>query len=164
MDPCPTVLHLLNSFKRGGDSDTPLGSMFQCLTTLLMKSLNLPWHDLRPFPLVLSLLPHKNNTDPHVSAASFHVVVESHKVLLSLLSSRLNILSSISLSCSDWCSRPFTSFVPLLSPPLRMPCCISLCCHSHNLSWMSKVSNTRSHVLQRLHVFHTFLSVLSLLL
>jgi len=37
-------------------------SLSQCLTTLLEKkyfliaNLNLPWHSLRPFPLVLSLL------------------------------------------------------------------------------------------------------------
>ncbi|KAK4829053.1 hypothetical protein QYF61_001858 [Mycteria americana] len=54
---------------RDGDSTTSLGSLFQCLTTLSVKknflrsSLNLPWRNLRPFPLVLSL-----------------VVVESNKV------------------------------------------------------------------------------------
>ena len=50
------------SFKylRDGDSTTSLGSLFQCLTNLLVKkfflipNVNLPWGNLRPFPLVLS--------------------------------------------------------------------------------------------------------------
>ncbi|KAK4823949.1 hypothetical protein QYF61_008335 [Mycteria americana] len=47
---------------RDGDSTTSLGSLFQCLITLsvkknfLISSLNLPWRNLRPFPLVLSLV------------------------------------------------------------------------------------------------------------
>jgi len=50
-----TSTHLLN-ISRDGDSATSLGSLFQCLTTLLVKkfflitNLNLPWHNLRPFP------------------------------------------------------------------------------------------------------------------
>jgi len=49
----------LNTFRDGG-STTPLGSLFQCLTTLSVKkfflifNLNLPWLNLRPFPLVVS--------------------------------------------------------------------------------------------------------------
>ncbi|KAK4821778.1 LOW QUALITY PROTEIN: hypothetical protein QYF61_000839 [Mycteria americana] len=45
-----------------GDSTASLGSLFQCLTTLsvkkffLISNLNLPWCNLRPFPLVLSLV------------------------------------------------------------------------------------------------------------
>ncbi|KAK4826637.1 hypothetical protein QYF61_010565, partial [Mycteria americana] len=44
---------------RDGDSTTALGSLVQCLITLsvkknfLISSLNLPWRNLRPFPLVL---------------------------------------------------------------------------------------------------------------
>jgi len=43
---------------RDGYSTTSLGSLFQCLTTLsvkkcfLISNLNLPWHNLRPFPLI----------------------------------------------------------------------------------------------------------------
>jgi len=50
--------HSLNT-SRIGDSTTSLGSPFQCLTTLsekyyfLTSSLNLPWHSLKPFLLVL---------------------------------------------------------------------------------------------------------------
>ena len=46
---------------RDGNSTTSLSSLFQCLTTLsvkkffLISNLNLPWHNLRPLPLVLSL-------------------------------------------------------------------------------------------------------------
>ena len=45
---------------RDGDSTTSLGSLFQCLTTFCVKkfflisNLNLPWLNLRPFPLILS--------------------------------------------------------------------------------------------------------------
>ena len=54
-----TYKQFLNTF-RDGDSTTSLGSLFQCLTTFsvnkffLMSNLNLPWHNLRPFPLILS--------------------------------------------------------------------------------------------------------------
>lgn len=61
MFPSAKSLHLLNPPK-GGDSTSSLGSVFQCLTSLsmnnffLISSLNLPWHNLRPFSLVLSLV------------------------------------------------------------------------------------------------------------
>lgn len=69
-----TSIHLLNTF-RGGDSTTSLGSLFQCLATssvkkfFLIPSLNLPWHNLRPFPWVLSLVPEKR--DQHLSHCNF---------------------------------------------------------------------------------------------
>jgi len=56
-----TSKHFLN-ISRDSDSTTPLGSLFQCLTTLseknlfLITDLNLPWHNLRPFPLALLLI------------------------------------------------------------------------------------------------------------
>ena len=55
-----TSTRFLNT-SRDGDSTTALGSLFQCLTTLsvkkffLISNLNLPWCNLKPFPLVLSL-------------------------------------------------------------------------------------------------------------
>ena len=55
---------------RVSDSTTSLGSPFQCLTTLsemkffLISSLNHPWCMLRPFPLVLSLLPRRRCQPP----------------------------------------------------------------------------------------------------
>jgi len=45
------------------NSTTSLGSLCHCLTALsekkyfLISNLNLPWHNLRPLPLVLSLVP-----------------------------------------------------------------------------------------------------------
>lgn len=61
--PPPLVprLHVTNT-SRDGDSTNSLNSLFQCLTTLFMKkffltsNLNLPWHNLRPFPHVLSFV------------------------------------------------------------------------------------------------------------
>uniref|UniRef100_A0A8B9M5I0 Disco interacting protein 2 homolog C n=1 Tax=Accipiter nisus TaxID=211598 RepID=A0A8B9M5I0_9AVES len=56
-----TSIHLLNTF-RDGDSTTSLGSLFQYLTTLLVKkfflisNLNLPWCNLRTFLPVLLLV------------------------------------------------------------------------------------------------------------
>ena len=70
---------------RDSDSATSLGSLFQCLTTLLennfflISNLNLPWHNLRPFPLVLSLLPGEV-ADPHLTMTSLQAVVEIDKV------------------------------------------------------------------------------------
>ena len=46
-----------------------------------MPSLNLPWLNLRPFPLVLSLL-HGRGDRPHLTTTSLHVVVEGHNVSL----------------------------------------------------------------------------------
>ncbi|KAM7124178.1 COP9 signalosome complex subunit 5 isoform 2-T2 [Ciconia maguari] len=56
--------------KQDGDSTTFLGSLFQCLTTLpvkkffLISNLNLPWHNLRPFPLVLWLVTWEKRLTP----------------------------------------------------------------------------------------------------
>jgi len=64
-------IHLLNT-SRDGASTTSLGSLFQCFTTLsvkkffLISNLNLPWCNLRPFPLL--------------TTTSFQVAVEGDKV------------------------------------------------------------------------------------
>jgi len=62
--PCPLVQHLNAYWTPSGmvDSTIPLGSPFQCLSTLtekffLIPNLNVPWCNLTPFPLFLSLLP-----------------------------------------------------------------------------------------------------------
>jgi len=61
--------YLLNT-DRLGASITPLGSLFQCLTTLsvkkrfLMFSLNFPWHSFVSFLCVLSLDPRKKRSAP----------------------------------------------------------------------------------------------------
>ena len=64
-----TSRRLLNT-ARDGDPTTSLGSPFQCLTTLSVKksfliaNLNLPLHNLRPFPLVLSPVTNENRPAP----------------------------------------------------------------------------------------------------
>ena len=79
---CPTPPCLLNHIpkchiykfflktSRDGDSTTSLGSLFQCLATLsvnkflLISYLNLPWRNLRPLPLVLSLVTWEKRPTP----------------------------------------------------------------------------------------------------
>ena len=64
---CPlTTLTRLLSTSTDSDSTTSLGSPCQCITTLsenkcfLISNLNLPWHNMRPSPLILSLLPQRS--------------------------------------------------------------------------------------------------------
>ena len=80
-----TSKHFLNTSR---DSTTPLGSPFHCqqLTTpskkLFFLPLNqiLPWRNLRPFPLTLSLRDLGEEADPHLTTTSLQAVVESGKV------------------------------------------------------------------------------------
>ncbi|PKU44635.1 hypothetical protein llap_5071 [Limosa lapponica baueri] len=80
-----TSSHLSNT-SRDGDSNTSLDSPFQCLITLLVKKffpisiLNLPWHNLRPFPLVPSPVPWEKRLTPPLATPTFQVVTESEKV------------------------------------------------------------------------------------
>jgi len=74
-------MHLLNT-SRDGDSTTYLGSLFQFLTALsvnkffLISNLNLPWCNLRLFPLSYHLLIGRRD----------QVVVESDdKILICIL-------------------------------------------------------------------------------
>lgn len=109
----------LNS-ARDGDSRTSLSSPFQYLMTLpakkflLMSNLNFPWHTLTLCSLVLSLA--GEEADPRLVTASFQTV-ESDKVSLSLLLSRLNNTSSLSHSSQGLCFQPSTSLVALLWMP-----------------------------------------------
>lgn len=70
-------------------SHTSLGSPFLCLTTLsrrkflLAFKLSLPWHTLRPFPLILSFVPNL-----HLNSPSYHGFLGKNKDSLSLLFSR----------------------------------------------------------------------------
>ncbi|KAK4833022.1 LOW QUALITY PROTEIN: hypothetical protein QYF61_027404 [Mycteria americana] len=78
-----TSTRLLNT-SRDGDSTTSLGSLFQCLITLSVNkffpvsNLNLPWHNLRPFSLVLLLVALEKRLTP--TSLQPPVVVESNKV------------------------------------------------------------------------------------
>ena len=80
-----TSMHLLNT-SRGCDSTTSLGRLSQQLITLSVKKpflifkLNLPWHNLRPFPLLLSLVKLGEETNTWLTTTSFQIVVESNKV------------------------------------------------------------------------------------
>ncbi|KAK4827080.1 hypothetical protein QYF61_014182 [Mycteria americana] len=66
-----------------GDSTTSLGSLFQWLATLsvknffLISNLNLPWHNLRPFPFVLSLVTWEKRPTPTSLQPPFRVVTEA---------------------------------------------------------------------------------------
>lgn len=61
MSQSATATGTLNT-SRASDSTTSLGHLFQYLTTLSMKKFflmfnkNLPWNNLRPFPLILSVV------------------------------------------------------------------------------------------------------------
>ena len=85
--------HFLNTF-RAGDLTTSLGSPFQCLTTLFEKNFfltsNLPRHNLRPSPLVLSLVIREKRLTPQL----WRVIMSP----LSLLFSRLNNPNCFSFS------------------------------------------------------------------
>ena len=84
--PCPLTTSLSATFapflntSMSSDSTTSLGRLFQHLTTLpenkffLISNPNLPWHNLRPFPLILSLLPGEE-ANPHLTSVSFQAVV-----------------------------------------------------------------------------------------
>jgi len=71
-----TCKHFLNA-SRIGDSTTSLGSPFLHLTTLLEKkfsltfNLNLPWCNLKPFPLVLSLVTWEKRPVPTLTQPPF---------------------------------------------------------------------------------------------
>lgn len=69
VSPSVTSLRFLNT-SRNGDPTTSLGNPSQCLTALLEKqsflipNRNLPWHNLRPSPLILLLLPGRRDQPP----------------------------------------------------------------------------------------------------
>jgi len=77
-------LRFLN-ISRNGDSTTSLGSLLLCLAILsennffLIYNLTLPWCNLRPFLLILSLL-QEEEADPYNATASFQVVVHRDMV------------------------------------------------------------------------------------
>ena len=111
-----TYTQLLNN-SRNGDSTTPLGSLFQYLTTLtdkklfLVSNLNLPWCNLRPFSLVLSLSHGGKRPTPSLPQSPFKQLNRVIRSPPSLLFSRLNYPSSFSRSPSHLCSRAFTALL-----------------------------------------------------
>ena len=83
---CAMSMH--NSFKylQGWGLHHFPGSPVQCSITLsvnkffLISNVNLPWRNLRPFPLVLSLVTREKRPTPHFTTTSFQVAVASDKV------------------------------------------------------------------------------------
>jgi len=80
-----TSTHFLD-ISRDSVSTTSLGSLFQYLITLsekkffLISNLNLSWHNLSPFPLVLLLLSGKKKANTHPTTALIKGVGESSNV------------------------------------------------------------------------------------
>jgi len=105
--PTDSVPHgrFLNT-SRDGDLTASLGSLCQCITTLsevnffLISNLNLPWHNLRTFSLVLSLLPGRR-ANYHVATASLQGAIESYKDSpdLSLLHTEQSHVSECLILC-----------------------------------------------------------------
>ncbi|KAK4832076.1 hypothetical protein QYF61_020632 [Mycteria americana] len=97
---------------RDGASTTSLGNLFQCFTTLIVKnfflisSLNLPSFSLKPLPLVLS--------QQVLLKTPFKYCKAAMRSPQSLLFSRLNNPSSLSLSSQERCSISLIIFVALL--------------------------------------------------
>jgi len=87
-------------------STASLGSLFQCLTTLLVKkcflmsSLNLSWCSFEPFPCVLSLDPRGKSSAPRSPLPLLRKLQRAMRSPLSLLFSRLD--KPKDLSCSSW--------------------------------------------------------------
>jgi len=63
-----------------------MGSLFQCLMTLLVKkfflvsNLNLLWHNWRPFLVVVSLVTWGKKPNTHLATTSFQAIVENNKI------------------------------------------------------------------------------------
>lgn len=99
---------------RDSDSTTCLGSLLQWVTTLsisfflLMSKLNLPWCDLKPFPLLLSLVTQEKRLSPTPLQPPFRWLQRLLRSPQRLLFSRLNSHSPLSGSSQELCSRPFT--------------------------------------------------------
>ena len=100
------------STPRDGASTTSMGSLFQSLTTLrvknflLISNLNLPSFSLKPFPPILSLSAHSRSQSPSCVHVPFKYWKATARFPQSILSSRLNKPSSISLSSQERCSSP----------------------------------------------------------
>ncbi|KAK4819936.1 hypothetical protein QYF61_015557 [Mycteria americana] len=120
---------------RDGDSTPSLGSLFQCLTTLsvkknfLISSLNLPWRNLRPFLLVLSLaVVESDEVSPQPPFLQAEQPQFPQPLLISLVLQTLHQLRCPSLDTESqnrigW-KRPLRSSSPtvnltLPSPPLH---------------------------------------------
>ena len=74
-----TSPHFMNT-SRDSDSTTSLGSLCQCLATLpekkffLISNLNLPWCNIRPLPLILSLVTWEKRPIPSKTASGCQTI------------------------------------------------------------------------------------------
>jgi len=72
---------------RDDDSTTSLGSLLQCLATLsvkkcfLISNLNLPWRNLRPFPLVMSPVIREKIPTPLSLQSPFRYLKTQHNLV-----------------------------------------------------------------------------------
>lgn len=100
--PAATYAYLYNTSSEG-DSITSVGSLFQRQATFLLQkvfpisNLNVSWHNLKSFPLALSLVICEKRPTLHLATTSFQAVVELRSDL-NLIPSRLNIPSSSAAS------------------------------------------------------------------
>ena len=87
------------------------GQLCHCLTALWQKelfltaNLNLPWHNVRPSPLVLRLFPGSRGR-PHLTQPPFRSLQRARRSPLSLLFSRPNSPASLSRSPSHCAPEP----------------------------------------------------------
>ena len=92
---------------RNGASTTSLGNLFQCLTTLtiedffVISNLNLPSLSLKPFPLFLSTQTLLKSLSSSFLYLPFNMYLPFIRSPQSLLFSRLNSPSSLSLSLKE---------------------------------------------------------------
>lgn len=96
--------------QRLGASTHSLGSLFQCLPTLLVKQYflmsNLPWHSFEPFPHITSL--------DALCPSPPQGAVQSHEVTSQQTFLQTGQTQSPQPSTQDIPSSPFTSFSVLL--------------------------------------------------
>jgi len=113
---------------QGGASTAPLGNLFQCLTTLVVKNfflisnLNLPSFNLKPLtPCPITTSPSKKSLSSFLVGffRYWKAAVRSHR---SLLFSRLNSPNSLRLSSQERCSSPWIIFVAFSGPAQTRPC------------------------------------------
>ena len=89
--PCPELPHLyiFRTPPRMATPSLPWAGLFQCLTTLsvkkffLISNLKLPWHNLRLFPIVLSIVSHF--FPPHSTTCTEYCGLFQHKGNVSCL-------------------------------------------------------------------------------
>lgn len=144
-----TTSNLSLNTPRDSDATISLGNPFQCLTTLsekkclIISSLNLLWHNLRPFPLDLSLAICKKRLTPsssqlwngggavglglscHIWASLKHSSLFTGETVLHLTAIKAAIglcCTSSTPSCHSCCKASMAASHSRDSNPLRHSC------------------------------------------